>query len=247
MFRKHLKKSVATAAAVGTVLAIASVSSPATVSSAPAIKKVACTDNYPNPIDTDTNLSLTRPLQQYGQPNQATARVSSNSGDPTGVIRFSVAGRSWTKPVVNGEASIKLPRRLQAGDTYIVRARFRPDCSTGEYAGSGDREPLTVYKAKTRVTDVFAPNRDRGERPRVRAVVSSRWLSPGGSARVTIFNDGAKKSQVVAVEKVGDGDSLIRARFSRTYKLGEWGVRVKYLGTRNFEGSQNSASFNITR
>lgn len=245
MFGKHLKKSVATAAAVGAVLAVAATTSPGVVTAAPQIKNVACQDNYPNPAASNTNLTLTRPIQQYGQRNRANVVVTTGNKDATGSVRISVAGRSWTEPLVSGEASHAIPRRLDVG-SYPVRARYIPDCAGGQVAPSGDTETLTVGQAKTRVSSRFAPDIQRGEHPRVRAVVKST-VSPGGEARVTIFNGKTRKSQVVSLDKVGGGESTIFARFSKTRKLGQWTVKIKYLGTSNFQPCKEFTGFHVTR
>jgi hypothetical protein len=245
MFGKHLKKSVATAAAVGAVLAVAATSTSGVVTAAPQIKNVACTTGYPNPAASNTNLSLTRPIQQYGQRNRANVVVTTGNKDATGSVRITVEGRSWTEPLVSGEASHALPRRLNVG-SHTVRARYLPDCATGEVAPSGDVETLTVGKAETRISSRFAPDIQRGAHPRVRAIVKST-VSPGGSARVTISKGDLTKSKVVSVERIGGGESSIRARFGRVYKLGQWNVTIKYLGTSNFQKCREFTGFDVTR
>ncbi len=246
MFGKHLKKSVATATAVGAVLAVAATSTSGVVTASPDFRNVACTNGYPNPAVSNTNLALTRPIQQYGQRNRANVTVTANGQDGTGKVRISVAGNTWTVPLQDGEASQALPRRLDAGATYTVRARYIPDCADGEVAGSSDSEPLTVGKADTNITSRYAPNIQRGERPRVRAVVSST-VSPGGEARVIITNGKARQAKTVSVEKIGGGDSTIKARFASVRKLGQWDVKIKYLGTRNFEPSRAFGGFVVKR
>ena len=246
MFGKHLKKSVVTTTAVGAVLAVAATSTSGVVTAAPDFKNVACTSGYPNPSASNTNLTLTRPIQQYGQRNRANVSVTANGQDGTGVVRISVAGNTWTVPLQDGEASHALPRKLDAEATYTVRARYIPDCADGEVAGSNDSEPLTVGKADTKITSRFAPNIQRGERPRVRAIVSST-LSPGGEARVIIKNGTARQAKTVSVEKIGGGESLIRARFASVRKLGQWDVKIKYLGTGNFERSREFTGFVVKR
>ena len=247
MFVKHLKKSAFSAAAVGAVLALAATATPGTVTAAPTFENVACESGYPNKAATTTNLTLVRPIQQYGQRNRANVTVTSDAGEPTGSVVITLAGRSWTVPVRDGEASQALPRRLGAGNTYEARARFRPDCADGtQYARSGSTKFLTVRKANTNIPSRSASGIRRGERPLVRAIVASR-VSPNGEARVTIQNGKAKKSKVVDVRKIGGGESVVRARFSRTRKLGAWDVTIKYLGTRNFRVSTEFTSFRVRR
>jgi len=247
MFAKHLKKSAFSAAAVGAVLAVAATTTPGTVTAAPTLKNVACESGYENKTATTTNLTLVRPIQQYGQRNRANVTVTSDAGEPTGSVIISVAGRTWTVPVTNGEATKALPRRLPAQNSYDVRARFRPDCADGtQYARSASTKVLTVRKANTRIPTRSAASIRRGERPVVRAIVEST-VSPGGEARVTIVNGNAKKSKIVSVSKLGAGESLIRARFSRTRKLGVWDVTIRYIGTRNFRPSTEFTTFRVRR
>jgi hypothetical protein len=246
MFVKHLKKSVAATTAVGAVLAVAATSTSGVVTAAPEIKNVACTNNYPNPSASNTNLTLTRPIQQYGQRNRANVTVTANGQDGTGKVRISVAGNAWTVGLQDGEASVALPRTLDAEETYTVRARYIPDCADGEVAGSNDSEPLVVGKADTNISSRFAPNIKRGERPRVNAIVSST-LSPGGSAKVIITNGKARKAQTVRVDKIDGGESKIFARFSKTFKRGEWTVKIKYLGTGNFEPCREFTGFVVKK
>jgi hypothetical protein len=246
MFVKHFKKSVATATAVGAVLAVAATTTSGVVTAAPEFENVACTNGYPNPSASNTNLTLTRPIQQYGQRNRANVTVTANGKDGTGKVRISAAGNAWTVVLQDGEASVALPRTLDAEETYTVRARYIPDCAGGEVAGSNDAEPLTVGKADTKITSRFAPNIKRGEQPRVRAIVSST-VSPGGSAKVIIFNGKARKAQTVRLNKISGPESSIFARFSKTYKRGQWTVKIKYLGTGNFDPSREFTGFVVKK
>lgn len=244
MFAKHLKKSAFSAAAVGAVLAVAATTTPGTVSVAPAIRNVSCHgSNYPANAASNTELTLARPIQQYGQRNRANVNVTIGNDEANdGTVRISVAGRSWVVPVTSGEATHRLPRRLPAGRTYDVTAVYRPACD--DVDRSRATKVLTVKKAETRIPTRSARNIARGERPFVRAIVEST-VSPGGEARVVISNGKARKAKTVAVEKLGAGESLIRARFSRTFKRGTWDVTIRYLGTSNFEASREFTDFRV--
>lgn len=247
MFTKHMKRSAYSAAAVGAVLAVAVTTTPGAVTAAPTFKNVNCESGYENKTATTTTLTLVRPIQQYGQHNRANVAVTSDAGEPTGDVIISVAGRTWTVPVTDGEATKALPRRLPAENSYDVHARFRPDCADGtQYARSASTKVLTVRRAHTRIPTRSAPGIRRGERPLVRAIVDST-VSPGGDARITIQNGEAMKSKVVSVRKLGAGESLIRTRFSRTRKLGAWDVTIRYLGTRNFRPSTEFTTFRVRR
>ena len=244
MFKTMLLKSVAGAAGAGVVLGMAALS-PATVTASPAIKNMACSTNYPNPAASNTALAVVHYIHEYGQGNRAVATVASGGKNATGSVRFAVGGDSWVVPLVDGRAAQALPKRMSAGETYKVRARFIPDCKNGEVAGSGDHRFVTVNRANTKITSRFAGDIKRGEHPVVDAVVTSRTLSPGGRAKVIISNGHARKVKVVGVHRLGHGDSKIHARFGRTFKKGQWAVKVRYLGTHNFEPRREFTGFKV--
>jgi hypothetical protein len=248
MLRSILGRSFASTVAAGTVLAVAGIAGPAAVVSAPSLSLVACQDNYPNPIATRTNLTLGDSFVEYGTRQRANVTVSSTAGRrPTGTVRFVVDGRSWAVRLSNGEASQALPGNLDARETYRVRARFVPDCATGQFAPSSDSQALTVFRANTRIGSVLAPNVERGQRPNVRAVLSTRTKSPHGKAKVVIWKGGQKLKKVVRVDPIGSGDSVIRARFGKVRKLGQWNVKIKYLGNEDCEKATKFTKFKVVR
>jgi hypothetical protein len=245
LFKRIVVKSVAGAAGAGVVLALAGLTSPAAVSASPAIKNMACSTNYPNPAASNTALAVVHYIHEYGKGNRAVATVASGGKNATGSVRFAVDGNTWVVPLVDGRAAQALPRRMSAGQTYNVRARYIPDCKNGEVAGSADHRFVTVNRANTKITSRFAADITRGEHPVVDAVVASRTLSPGGRAKVIITNGKARKAKVVSVDRLGHGDSKIHARFGRTFKKGQWTVTVRYLGTSNFEPRREYTGFHI--
>ncbi len=249
MLRSVIGRSLAKSTAAGTVLAVAGLVGPAAVVSVPSLSLVACRDNYPNPIRTTTRLTLTDSFVEYGTRQRARVSVTSTAGRrPTGSVRFVVDGRSWDVPLTRGEASKGLPRGLDANDTYNVRARFVPDCATGQFAPSSDRRSLTVFKADTRIGSVLAPDIRRGQRFVVRSVVGTGTKSPHGKAKVVIRNGGKTLKQRVDVVPIGGGDSVIRANFrKKVRKPGTWNVKIVYLGSDDCKKSRTFASFKVRR
>jgi hypothetical protein len=247
MLKRLLVRSVATSAAVGTVVALAGVTTPATVSSSPAIESVACQQSYPNPIASSTDVRMDNAFQAYGAVNTVRVDVNANVGNPTGSVRITVARRSWTVPLSGGRASKVLPRRmLDAGRTYRVSARFLPNCNTGEYATSRDDALLTVMRAGTRVRDLDVNNIRRGGKPHVTANIRSN-VAPGGKARVTISKGHKRRTRTVPVRKVSGNTSRVSLWFGRVNAKGTWTVKVKYLGNRNFTADSASTTFRVKR
>jgi hypothetical protein len=208
---------------------------------------VACQDSYPNPIATSTNLTLRDSFVQYGTRQRANVTVSSTAGRPTGAVRFSVDGRSWTVRLDGGEASRALPPGLDAKETYSVRARFVPDCATGQFGGSSDSQALTVYKANTSVSSVLASTAKRGQGVNVRAVFGTKTRSPKGEAKVIVWKGKKRYTKVVDLRTIGAGDSVIKASFSNIRKPGQWNVKVKYLGSDDCKKAVKFATFRVKR
>lgn len=244
MIGKHLTKSLASSAAVGVALASTALAAPAVVTA-----PMSHTDcgSYAAPTTTNTSLSLSRNVIQFGQVVIASAQAS-GQGNPSGTITFSVNGDAFaTVSEAAAADGVRVPRR-GAGDTYTVRARFHPNCTSQyDYSASSDSSSLTVFKADTSTT-ARARNREQGQRPVVRGIVDSATpAEPGGQVEVTISNGDVSRTQTVGVVKNDDGTSSYRAEFGRVFKRGEWDVVSRYLGTRNFKRSSASTTFRVTR
>ncbi len=248
MLRSVFGRSLASTTAAGSVLALAGLVGPAAVVSVPSLSLVACRDNYPNAVRTAANLDLSDSLVEYGTRPTASVTVSSTTGRPTGSVRFVVDGRSWDVALSGGRASQTLPGNLEANETYTVRARFVPDCATGQFAPSSDSQALTVFKAATRVGPVVASGTKRSKSLAIEAVVGSRSKSPEGEAKVVVSKGRQEFKKKVDVVPVGGGDSLVRATFGKQVRsLGTWDVEVVYLGSDNFKSSRKSTTFTVTR
>lgn len=249
MFKKVLLRSVVGATAVGSMLTMSLVSAPSVVTSAPEIRNVACGVKYPGSVSTTTSLKLSRSIAVYGSSNKATATVSRDDSDktPGGSVRFSLSGngvnKSWTVSLSGGDASVSLPRNLEAGNTYTVKARyFPPDCSV--LKGSSDSAYYTVVKAKT-LRSVNAPDVDRGERARVSVVVSSQrpgMFTPRGQVRIVVKRAG----NVLLSKTVTLQDGRVRTSLKK-FRPGSYDVVARYFGTTNFSGARGSDDFRVRR
>ena len=249
MFKKILLRSVASTAAIGSALAVSLVATPAVVTTAPEIRNVACDLKYPSSVSTTTQLALGRSFGAYGVPNSAKAQVSSDAArTPVGKVRFRLFNpdgslrRAWKVRLRNGEATVGLPRRLGAQNTYIVRANYiPPDCSIFQRSASAPAY-YTVNKAGTR-TVVRAPDRTRGQNGRVNVTMrTGSPFTPQGKVRIVV----KRGDRVVArqVRKLNDGKTT--AVF-RKFAVGKFNVRGVYLGAKNFKRSAGNTSFRVTR
>ncbi|MGH3329875.1 MAG: hypothetical protein ACRDPJ_01100 [Nocardioidaceae bacterium] len=163
---------------------------------------------------------------------------------PSGSVRVIVEGE-WSETVgLNkyGKANVTLPRRLAAGHTYSVYARYIPNCENFRASRSTAKE-YTVWKASTNA-NASAPDLRSGDRPRVRVVVDSRFVTVnGGDAAVRLFKDGNLVQREVV--DITGGDAV--ARFAPMRKRGLLEARVRYLGNRNFRADNTRTTARVTR
>lgn len=238
MFVSILKRSVASTMAAGLIVAAAGFSGPATLGSGDLVN-VACQKNYPSKIATFTTVRLNDSLQSYGAGNVANVKVGSSSGQPTGSVTVTVGGKSSTSKLSGGSASVSIPR-LNAQRTYTVSARFKPNCNTGEFAGSSDTTNLTVNQASSSIARLSARNIKKGQRPAVSGRVSTSYSKASGTVRVQISKGRYGKSETT---RVRGSKNAFRAVFSKTRSKGRWNVNVSYSGNRNYQGSSASTTF----
>jgi hypothetical protein len=250
MFKKILLKSVVGATAVGSALTMSAVAAPSVLTSAPEISNVACSEQYPGSVSTTTQLKLSRAIAQYGSTNVAHVTVSGEkAGDKAnGSVTFTLTGggvsESWTKSVKGGQASVTLPRKLAADNTYTVRAEY----TAGECSVFKDSESKAAYysvnKANT-MRRVNAPNVDRGQRARVTVAISSArpgMFTPRGQVRIVVSRGGDKlATKTVRLE---GGRALVK--FGK-FRPGSYDVAVRYFGTGNFKGARGTDGFRVRR
>lgn len=248
MFKKLIYKSVAGATAVGSLLAVSLVATPATITSAPAIRNVSdhCANQYAHTVSTTTDLQLARTAAQYGTRNVASVQVSrddAGASQPVGRVRVSILGlQSWTVRLVDGMATVALPRTLTARRTYIVVARYLPrDCSVFA-ASRSNRSYYTVIRAGVRL-NVDAPNVDSSVRPRVDVQARSlTGVTVPGSVRVRLYRDAV----LVDVKWAMLDDGFVRVFFPRK-RPGVYDARVYYPARTNFSVASGEDDFRVFR
>jgi hypothetical protein len=249
MFKKILLRSVAGATAIGSALAFSAVTAPAVVTASPEIRNVACEVKYPGSVSTATQLTLGRSVGVYGVANSATATVSTDEAGaktPTGRVRFTLSAdgkvlRAWTVSLRGGEATVGLPRRLGAQETYNVVARYLPGCSVFKPSTSNIAY-YSVNKAGTNPA-VNAPNVTRGDNARVNVNVrSASPFAPGGKVRMVVKRHGRVLAKQVRTLRGGKASATFRE-----FAVGRYRVEVRYLGTRNFRPGSGADVFRVTR
>lgn len=246
MLKKVLFKSVASTAAVGTVLAGVALAPVATES--PAIRNVACADaGYAGSITTKTDQRLSRYLGQYGSVNVSHVTVTADEGQLDGdvVVRIPRRFRKVVPLRADGTVNVRLPRRLRAGNTYRVVAKYLPACGADdEFRSSRNVDHYTVKKAWTEVTP-RARNIRRGQRPTVNVDVASSTgvVVRGGKVRIRLIKNGNVRA--VKTVRVRGGDAS--ATFRKVWQRGRWRVKAIYLGNRNFARDAGVTRFRVRR
>jgi hypothetical protein len=233
MLKKVVGRAVAGTAAAGLVMV------PAVTTVAPQLSNVSC--QYNDTVTTSTDLTLRYVVAPYGARNVATATVSAGADDPAGKVRITVAGvGSWTRTLGDGNrVSQALPRALDAGKTYTVRARFLGKC---RFRDSSDGAAYTVQRAQVNVNPAVGAKRKAQFSA---SFVGSGGLDPrGGKARFVVKRLG--NGEVVRAR-----DAWVRNGFAAVdlANLGKGSYRlvVKYSGTSNFARSADTVDFRIGR
>lgn len=239
MFRAVLKKSIATAAALAGVAAVSAVTVPA-----------ATADDCYTTTPTTTTVTLTRSIGQYGDRNAATVTVThGQEGVPGATVYISLSGanvaRTWTITLVNGKGSVSLPRGLDSGATYTVKAIYKGDgCYQGNAGspGAAGSAYYTVERASTRVAGLGARNIKAGARPRVvGSVDSTTGRVPDGKITVSLYHNGRR----AAAKTVSLSGGRFSVYFGSTRSAGKWLATARYTGARNFNASKNTTSFRV--
>lgn len=194
-------------------------------------------------IPAKFGLVLQRSTAAYGQATTATATVSSTFTTPTGSVLFTVGGKTLTKALSGGRATVRLPA-LTAGKTYAVKATYKPS-STAPYPPGSATRSLRVVADSTRTT-VLAPDIRRGRKARAGITVKSvHGKLVTGKVEAKLFR-GARQLGKVTVTLSGGKASVVFARILRIVGTG-YKVTAKYLPTTNFKSSIDSDPFRVTR
>lgn len=192
---------------------------------------------YPDSAATKTTLDLANSVGEYGEPNSATATVTSGVGTPTGDVAFRLDGRTYVRRLSGGTATFQFPT-LDAGETYRVRVYYRGDC--GFKKSSSPYKNYTVLKASIYADAVVVDGR--------RAIFSATFTNrngdpaPDGRAAFSVSKNG---------DTIRYGEAAVRGG-TATVDRGDLGggtyqLEVVYLGSSNFTGVPDYVTFEVAR
>ncbi len=197
---------------------------------------------YGTPIPTTTVLTATpSSTAPYGSnvALQATVKVTSGSGTPTGTVQFysnTGAPIGSPQPMTNGVATLNTST-LSVG-SYKLTATYTP---TGNYAGSNSASvPYTITPTSTNTTLSASPNPQTYCAPvTLTATVSSASGTPGGT--VQFYNGGVAIGGPVALNASGQATLPTSA-----LPAGHDSLTVKYPAQGNYGPSSGATTENIT-
>ena len=164
--------------------------------------------------------------------DMATATVTSAGLAPSGVVTFSVAGKSVASEVKNGKASAKLPT-VPPG-THTVTAAFAPS-NANQWAASSGTATFVAPRIATTTTATAVFRRAR-RLIKAKASVSAKDRSIV-SGRVTFV---LKRNGRTIANSTGTLSSrgVAAKKFRKVRRTGRYVVVAKYLGTSTYSGSQ---------
>ena len=232
MIKKVLGRSVGGTAIAGLVLAAA----PVVVS--PSIIPMAC-EGYPTPPATSTTLTLQRSIATFGTRTTATIKVTTGGPTVIGQVRLVVNGNSrGLTPLVNGEVTRLLPRKLPARRTHTIRADFIANCA---FAGSSsDPKKYTVFRAKT--TTKARVVKARKAKFRARVIGSTGLVVRKGKVFFVVRNTATKTKVRSSVRRVRKG---VARTDLRNLPSGRYKLVTRYLGSQNYKASKGVKRFRV--
>lgn len=240
MIRKAVRRAAVWTAGAGLIVA------PMSVATSPQFTLAACNNpgpNYPQGIATQTTLTLDDSVGRYGDTNVARAQVTSNQGNPNrGVVRFFINSKQYAQRTVNnGNASIQLPRGLNAGKTHKVRAKFISRCPYNN-SQSGIRY-YTVERANVTTNPEVRNGRKARFAATVRRVGEGDGFNPqGGKVRFTVRRQSSGNEVRSGTANVRNGFASIDLR---NLDNGNYTITATYLGSSNFRQGSSTENFSV--
>lgn len=164
--------------------------------------------------------------------DMATATVSAAGSAPSGVVTFSVAGKSVSSEVKNGKASAKLPS-VPPG-THTVSASFVPT-NASQFASSTGTATYVAPRIATTTTATakFRPAR-RLIKARASVSAKDRSLVSGRVTFVLKRNGRTVANSTATLNTRG----VAAKKFRKVRRTGRYVVVAKYLGTSTYDGSR---------
>lgn len=190
------------------------------------------------PARTSVSFSV-KPV--YNSAATATVRVSApgTEGTPTGSVKLSIAGRSFTAALKNGTASVKLDRLINAG-TYKTTVVFKSDAELA-FQDSARSANVTVKKATPSIALKLSKSKVKTSQKAKAAVtvkIPGTLKATTSKFRVIVY-DGKKRIKSatlsssgrvsVTLPKLKKGTHKIKATVSTTSKTNAKSSTAKTL------------------
>jgi hypothetical protein len=165
--------------------------------------------------------------------DMATATVTSAGLAPSGVVTFSVDGKSVASEVKNGKASAKLPSVLPG--THTVTAAFAPSNANQWAASSGTATFVAPRIATTTTASAVHRPARRLVKAKAKVVAKDRSDVSGKVTFVLKRNGRTIANATVSLS----GRDVASKKFRKVRTRGKYVVVAMYLGTSVFEGSRD--------
>ncbi len=186
---------------------------------------------------TSLSLMASRSAAAYRQP---TTVVATAPAGVAGFVQFTLGGFSQDMPVINGTATLTVPRGLPVG-SYQVNATLVPTDSAS-YTGATASTALTITKDISVLK--FAKRWTPATKTlQVRARIAGKYLSPG-TGKVTFQllqplkqatgkgkTKKTKFKKVATVKKTLDDNGVAEVKLPTKGKRGTFTVKVTYAGS----------------
>lgn len=204
-----------------------------------AIKDIEVTEAQWNAVyAVPTAAKVTFSSAMYNKSSKATVTVSPASGTavPTGAVKLSVAGKSYSGNLSNGKASFTL-NKLAGAKKHTATVSYTSN-SPAQFASSSVKATLTVKKATPKVLTKLVKSKVKANKnPQIRVTVKIPGsLKAKASKYKVVVYDGKKKIKTQKLNSSGKATVKLKK-----LKAGKHKIKVKVLTSKNAK-AKTSAS-----
>ncbi|MFV0434991.1 MAG: choice-of-anchor M domain-containing protein [Leucobacter sp.] len=184
-----------------------------------------------------TAVSAKAAKQTYGKTAKLAVSVSKQA---TGKVRVKVGGKTVTKSLSKGKATVTLPARALKPGSRTVKVSY-PGVD-GKFKASSKTAKVTVVKASPRVTVKAAKSKvTAGKTAKFTFSVKASGVKPTGKVTVKV----AGKSKTVKLGK--SGKATVKLTIPKQTKAGKKAVTVKYSGSGYVKAKTAKSKLTVTR